>query len=176
MEDCTMRQIFIIVVCLQNLLATSLHAETAQEGKPIAPNSETIIVAKSEKLNVRVKIVTHEVDIGKPSDKKPKIIRSRCTYSRYPCSLVDRIEIAVNGKAVYVPCSVLCSVTADLNTAEVRIEQNKSILTLTGGDASRSYIVKIEFDSKMVTHSAVFNGEAPDQPLAETTYHRVIFQ
>lgn len=135
-----MRQIFKIVVCLQILLATGLHAETVQQQKPVSPNGETAIVANSAKLNVRVKIITHEVDIGKPSDERPKVIRSGCTYSHYPCSIVDRLEIAVNGKSVPVPCSVLCSVTADLNTAEVKIEQNKAILTLDGGDASAQKI------------------------------------
>jgi uncharacterized Fe-S center protein len=171
-----MRHIFKIVGCLPILLATALHAQTVQERKPVAPTGETVIVANSPKFSVRVKIVTHEVDIGKPSDGRPKVIRSRCTYSRYPCSIVDRLNITVNGKSVHVPCSVLCSVTADLNTAEVKIEQNKSILILTGGDASESYIVKIEFNGEMVTHSVVFSGEAPDEPLAEITYHQVIFE
>jgi hypothetical protein len=168
-----MRHIFKIVVCLQILLAAGLHAETVQQQKPVSPNGETVIDAKSAKFNVRVKIVTHQVNVGKPSDERPKVIRSACTYSHYPCSIVDRLEIAVNGKSVPVPCSVLCSVTADLNTAEVKIEQNKAILTLDGGDASESYIVKIEFNKEMVTRLVESAGEAPDQPVVETTYHRV---
>jgi hypothetical protein len=171
-----MAHIFKIVVCLPILLATALYAQTAQERKPVASNGETVIDAKSAKYNVRVKIVTHQVNVGKPSDKRPEVIPSRCTYSRYPCSIVDRIDIAVNGKSVHVPCAALCSVTADLNTAELWTAQNRSILTLTGGDAAGSYIVKIEFDSKRVLHSAVFNGEAEDDPLEETTYHLVIFE
>jgi hypothetical protein len=170
-----MRQIFKIIVCLSIFLATALYAQTVQERKPVAPNGETVIDAKSAKFNVRVKIVTHQVNIGKPSDKRPEVIPSRCTYSRYPCSIVDRIDIAVNGKSVGVPCAALCSVTADLHTAEVRIEYGQAILTLEGGDAADSYSVKIEFDSKRVLHSAVF-GEAEGDPLEETTYHRVIFE
>ncbi len=170
-----MKKIFIMVVCLLLLLATALHAQIVQQRKPVAANGETVIDAKSAKFNVRVKIVTHQVNIGKPSDKRPEVIPSRCTYSRYPCSIVDRIDIAVNGKSVGVPCAALCSVTADLHTAEVRIEYGQAILTLEGGDAADSYAVKIEFDSKRVLHSAVINGES-DQPSEETTYHLVIFE
>jgi hypothetical protein len=89
---------------------------------------------------------------------------------------VDRIDIAVNDKSIHVPCSVLCSVTSDLNTAEVRIEQNKTILTLDGGDASKNYIVKIEFDAEMVRRMVVSSGLAEDQPLQETTYRKLILR
>ena len=169
-----MRHIFKIVVCLPILLATALHAQIVQQQKPVAANGETVIDAKSAKFNVRVKIVTHQVNVGKPSDKRPEVIPSRCAYSRYPCSIVDRIDIAVNGKSIGVPCAALCSVTADLHTAEVRIEYGQAILTLHGGDAADSYQVKIEFDSKRVLHSAV-SGEG-DVPTEETTYHLVIYE
>jgi hypothetical protein len=170
-----MRQILKIVVCLQILLAAGLHAATVQQSKPVASKGVTVIAAKSDKLSVRVKIITHEVDIGKPSDKRPEVNRSSCTYSRYPCSIVDGIDISVNGKPLFVPRSVLCDL-ADLNTAEVRIEQNKSILTLTGGDASESYIVKIEFDKDRIKRRSLAPGEGlPNEPLQETIYHKVIF-
>ena len=168
-----MRQILKIVVYLPILLATALYAETVQEKKFVVPNGETVIVAKSAKLNVRVKIITHEVDIGKPSDKRPEVNRSSCTYSRYPCSIVDGIDISVNDKPLFVPRSVFCDL-ADLINAEVRIEQNKSILTLIGGDASESYIVKIEFDKDRIKRRSLAPGEAPNEPLQETTYHEVI--
>jgi hypothetical protein len=170
-----MRQIFKIVVCLSILLATASHAQIVQQQKPVAANGETVIKANSPKFNVRVKIVTHQVNIGKPSDKRPEVIPSRCAYSRYPCSIVDRIDIAVNGKSIGVPCAALCSVTADLHMAEVRIEYGIAFLTLHGGDAADSYTVKIEFDSKMVTHSAVFGEGGEGAPLEETTYHLVIY-
>jgi hypothetical protein len=172
-----MKKIFILVVCLPILLATASHAQIVQQQKPVAANGETVIKANSPKFNVRVKIVTHQVNIGKPSDKRSEVIPSRCAYSsRYPCSIVDRIDIAVNGKSIGVPCAALCSVTADLHMAEVRIEYGIAILTLRGGGEPDSFVVKIEFDSKRVLHSALSYGEAEDDPLEETTYHLVIFE
>jgi hypothetical protein len=93
-----MRQIFIIVVCAFTLLASGSYAESLQPlNEPVQPlkwiesNGETVIVATSAKLNVQVKITTHEVQIGKPSDPWPDVIRSSCTYTRHPCRIVDDI-------------------------------------------------------------------------------------
>ena len=170
-----MRQVIKIFVCfLYILLASGLHAETVQQRMPVASNGETVVVADSAKLGVRVKIRTHEVQIGKPSDKRPDVIRSGCTYSKYPCSIVDYIDIAVNSKPIIVPRSVFCNL-ADLNTAEVRIKQKEAILTLTAGDASESYIVKIEFDTERVKRKSEYWSEySKDEPSEETTYHKLI--
>jgi hypothetical protein len=168
-----MKKILVIVVCLPILLTIALHAETVQQSKPVASKGETVIVAKSEKLSVRVKIVTHTVDIGTVSDEIPKVIRSSCTYTRVPCSIVDGIDIAVNDKSLFVPRSTFCDIS-DLNTAEIKIEQNKSILTLTGGDASEAYIVKIEFDAERIKRRSIASLLSPNEPLEETTYYEVI--
>jgi len=71
----------------------------------------------------------------------------RTVRSRYPCSVVDRIEIVVNGHALFVPRSLFC-VLADLNTAEIDVNKRSSVLRLDGGDAAESFILKIEFDAK----------------------------
>lgn len=165
-----MRQLLTIFMCSCFLWASTSYAGTAQQRMSVASKGETVIVDKSEKLNVRVTIKTHEAQIGKPSDKRPDVIRSSCTYSRYPCSIVDYIDIVVNGKPIIVPRSVFCDL-ADLNTAEVRIGQNESILTLIGGDASESYLVKIEFDTERVKRRVTASGMLPDEPSQETIYH-----
>ncbi|MEW5950237.1 MAG: hypothetical protein AB1711_12630 [Thermodesulfobacteriota bacterium] len=196
-----MKQAFGIFSCLWIILISGLHAETVQQQTPltskgkvvivdkstgagilimpgqaiVASKGETVVVAKSAKFNVQVKIRTYEVQIGKPSDKRPDVIRSSCTYSKYPCSIVDYIDIIVNDKAILVPRSVFCDL-ADLNTAEVKIEQKKAILTLTGGDASESYIVKIEFDKERVKRRVTSSGMLPDEPSQETIYHLPILK
>ena len=118
--------------------------------------------------------MTHEVQIGKPSDKRPDVIRSACTYSKYPCSIVDYIDVSVNGTPIIVPHSVFCDLT-DLNTAEVRANKNISVLILTGGDASESYIVKIEFDKDRVKRRSKYWSEySEDEPSEEIIYHEQI--
>ena len=167
-----MRQIIKIVVCLIILFAAGIHAETVQDKKFVVQNGETLIGAHSEKLNVRVKIVTHTVDIGKPFDEKPKVVHSSCTYTKYPCSIVDAIDITVNGKPFFVPRSTFCDIS-DLNTAEVKIiEENKSILTLIGGHELGSYIVKIEFDKDRIKRRSLIDPELPDKPNQITIYYR----
>jgi hypothetical protein len=170
-----MKQIFNIAFCVYILLATGSYAETVQQQTWVESKGETVIVAKSAKLNVQVRITTHEEQIGKPSDQRPDVIRSSCTYSRYPCSIVDGIDIAVNDKTIIVPRSVFCDL-ADLNTAQIKIGQKESILTLVGGDASESYIVKIVFDAGRVKRRVKESGMLPDQPTQETTYHRRVIR
>jgi hypothetical protein len=165
------KQVLTIVVCVHILLASGSYAEAVQQLTWVESKGETVIVAKSAKLNVQVRITTHEEQIGKPSDQRPDVIRSSCTYSRYPCSIVDAIDIAVNDKAIIVPRSVFCDL-ADLSTAQIQIGQKESILTLVGGDASESYVVKIVFDAGRVKRRVKESGMLPGQPIQETTYHR----
>ena len=194
-----MKRKFMTSICLWIILTSLAYAENVQQKIPnegmvvidnsstpralfimpgqfvIASKGETNIVAKSANFNVQVKIKTHEVQIGKPSDKRPDVIRSSCTYSEYPCSVLDYLDIFVNEKRIFVPRSAYCDL-ADLNTGEVKIESKKGILTLTGGDASESYIVKIEFDQERVNRRVTSSGMLPDEPSQETIYHRVIIK
>jgi hypothetical protein len=160
---------FIYISIIMGVVAEAIG------GTLIAPNGETVVVASSPKVDVRVQIRTHEVQIGGPSEKRPEVIRSSCTYSRYPCSLVDSIEISVNGKQIFVPRSVFCDL-ADLNTAEIGIGATETMLTLNGGDASESYFVKITFDAERVKSRRLFSSIAPNKPLQETTYQLVIIK
>lgn len=166
-----MRKVFNIVVCIYILLASGSYAQKVHQLMPVASKGETVIATKSARLNVIVKIKTHEVQIEKPSDQRSDVIRTSCTYSRYPCSVVDGIDIAVNDEMIIIPRSVFCDL-ADLNTADVKIGEKESILTLTGGDASESYIVKISFDSEQVIRRVTASAMLPDQPLQEIIYHK----
>lgn len=169
-----MRQVLSIFVFSVILWSFGAYAGTTQQHTAIASKGKTVIVAKSAKFNVRVIIKTHEVQIGKPSDKRLDVIRSSCTYSRYPCSIVDYIDIDVNGKAIVVPRSVFCDLS-DLNAAEVQINRGDAVVTLTGGDASESYMVKIEFDTEHVKRKSEYWSEySKDEPSEETTYHKLI--
>ena len=64
---------------------------------------------------------------------------------------------------------------ADLNVATIKVGQEVSLLTLTGGDAALSYYVKIEFDSHRVTSRILLDGET-DMPLEERKYYQVIVE
>ena len=166
-----MNYIFRILAVFCFFLSLELSAKAAQ---PIASNGETVLSETLGKFKVRIKIKTHEVSIGKPSDKRPDKLESSCTYSRYPCSVVDIVEISVNGKSLFVPRSAFCSF-ADLNSIELHQRTRQEfILTLTGGDASESYVGKITFSRERVIRRNVASNLAPDDVLEETHYNKQV--
>ncbi len=172
-----MRLAIHLLSCLVVVLVTGC-AYASQPMTPVTSQGETLIAATAGKLNVQVKIKTHEVQIGKPSDGRPLVTQFSCTYSKYPCGIVDRIEITVDGNPLFIPRSVFCDL-ADLNKAVIKKGKKGkkgAILTLYGGDASESYIVKIEFDASDVKRRILSSAMSPDQPLQETTYYVQVWE
>ena len=137
----------------------SCHAAPLNRGQVrLVQQGETDVTSTFGKINVSVKIVTHEVDIGKPSDGRPKKNLSSCTYSHFPCVVVDNIEISVNGIDLYVARSIYADL-ADLENANLRQKKGgQFVLALRGGDASESYTVEITFDKKSVKKREVMSN------------------
>ncbi len=149
------------------------QGQAVQSPVPVASKGETLITQNSGALRVQVKIRTHEVDIGKPSDARPLVVSSSCTYSRYPCSVVDGLSITVNGSPIFVPRSAFCDL-ADLNKAEIDEKGNQLSLTLYGGDASESFVLKIDFDADQIKKRILYSATSLQTPLQETTYNKVV--
>ncbi len=170
LSGCAMRR--FLITAFSCVVACGMYGRADQLAKLVATHGDTTISATIDKWNARATITTHEVQIGKPSDGRPEVIQSSCTYSRYPCSVVDRLQITVNGNALFIPRSAFCDL-ADLNDAEIVSGTNGLILRLGGGDASEAYIVKIEFDGTRVTRRTLSSGTLPNKPLQETIYHAV---
>jgi hypothetical protein len=155
-----------------SLMLGASYGRAAQLPTLVASHGQTLITDSAGKLAILVKIKTHEIAIGKPSDGRPVVIQSNCTYSRYPCSIVDGLNIDVNGESLFIPRSLFCDL-ADLNKASLNMDGKKLFLTLSGGDASESYVVKVEFDATGVKHRALYSATSLEQPLQETTYYTV---
>lgn len=172
-----MKQAFRILLCFLIIIIFGLPAEAGSQQAKISPKGETIIKYASKKLDVKVVVTTHEVQIGKPTDERPDKISSSCTYTRHPCSVVDSIDIAVNDKPIFVPRSAFCDL-ADLNTVEIGIKQKNVIMKIIGGDASESYTVIIEFDAVRIKHRTFMGNELPDSnnKLQETIYYRQVLK
>jgi hypothetical protein len=90
-------------------------------------------------------------------------------------SRVERIEIMVGGKQIFVPRSVFLELF-DLYNAEIRLGPKKVVLALDGGDASESYWVKIEFDAKQVKRRTSGSGMLPGKVGEETIYHQLVLK
>jgi hypothetical protein len=162
----------ILVLVGMSLVSAIVHADPGPT--PVLSRGETTIAATPGNLMVQAKIKMHEVQIGKPSDARPTVIESNCTYSKYPCSIVDRIDLIVNGTTVFVPRSAFCDL-ADVTSAEIKADKKGWILRLYGGDGAESFIVKLEFDATHVKRRTRAGGESADQLSEETRYHVVVF-
>jgi len=165
-----MRKIFRgllgIVLCAAMVCnATPLTGSRAK----VVSQGVTDVAAAFGKTQVSVKITTHEMNIGKPSDERPQKMLSSCTYSRFPCSLVDNVEISINGNVLFVARSVYADL-ADVGEASLRQKKKgQFVLTLGGGDASESYTVEITFDESLVRQRMFMSNEAR-QVMERTTY------
>jgi hypothetical protein len=156
------------------VLASQTFAINAEQITFVSPSRETNISRQFKKHTLDVKISTHEVEIGKPSDGLPEIRNNSCTYSRYPCSLVDRIDIKINETPIFVPRSVYSDL-ADINKAKLVAGTNTYILILHGDDASESYKVVINFNRERIISGEVWSEEA-GKKTQETKYFRVVIR
>jgi hypothetical protein len=161
------------ILIRQFLLISFVSALTAYGDEKLLVKSagETFVSKVFGKHTVDVKVQTHEINIGKPSDGIPNIRDAKCTYSRYPCSVVDRLDIYVNKKPMFVPKSIYMGLS-DLTLVNLLHEKNCTILVLEGGDASESYFVKIFFDNERVFKRQLFSALEPSNALEETTYNK----
>lgn len=165
-----MRKIFFYLfsIVLGAVVVCNAVPLTGNQAK-VASQGVTDVATVFGKTEVAVKITTHEVDIGKPSDGQPQKRTNSCTYSRFPCSQIDYLEIFVNGNALFVARSVYADL-ADVNEASVnRKKKGQYVLTLNGGDASESFTVEIMFDENRVKKRTFMNNEAREI-MQETTY------
>ena len=165
-----MKQLLLTYIGLCLLLGSLLPAVVTQERKAVAPRGETFVLGFLGKSEVRVTLTTHEVQIGKPSDRPPEEKRTSCTLSRYPCSIVDEIKIAIGGTPLHIPRSAFCDL-ADVTFAQLDTDLQDATLTLTGGDASESYVAKITFGTDRVKKRTLSSAISPDGLLEETVYH-----
>lgn len=168
-----MKKIFLWLIFLIFIVSPcrGLSFNNAQ----ISPQGETMLDGAFGQSKVRVVITAHEVDIGKPGDPWPEKKKSGCTYSRFPCSVVDGIDLFVDGKSLFVARSVFSDLS-DLGHATLNADGSKATLTMRGGDASEAYTVTIVFDHEKVLRRAVYSSLSPDAPSQETVYNTIVVE
>ena len=151
------------------LLACSAHADGASgQPTPIAPQGLTSLEAGSGKSKVRVTIATYE---GGVNEAPARRIRTLTAASHV--SLVQDMEIRVGDRRLFVPLSVFSDLT-DLRGGILRVGAKILVLTLSGGDASESYVVTVEFDRERVRRRTLASAMEPKSPLEEARYYTVV--
>lgn len=145
------------------------HAQTV-EWLSVTSKGETLIRKILDRSTVQIKITTHEVNIGNASDGWPEKPSNSCTYSRYPCSLVDDISISINEKNILIPRSVFSNLS-DLNRVRVSKVKQSFLLVIEGGDASESYITKIVFDNRQVRRQTFSSALFPNKISTEIKFN-----
>jgi len=87
-------------VILLLFLSRYCMATEAHEWVPVRPKGETILSTRSNRMNVLVKIRTHEINNGTPYAPKKSALAFGCTMTRFPCVFTDQIAVKVNWKSL----------------------------------------------------------------------------
>jgi hypothetical protein len=135
----------------------------------VAPNGETRICDSIGSDQIVVNITTHEVPIGTPAAPIYGA-QSGCTYSRYPCNILDKLTIRVNNKLLFVPRSAFCDFVDLASLAIQKDDSNEFVLMVRGGDASESYIGRILFDHSRIINRDLSSAMTPDDLREKTIY------
>jgi hypothetical protein len=142
----------------------------AKSAEPILPNGRSVIVEAMGEQVARVEFITRTVNIGTPASVRHSAAAANCTFSRFPCSVLDSLVLSLDGHKLFVPRSAFCGLS-DLRTAAL-IQQDKSIvLIMQGADASEAYILKIIFDKSGVQSRSLFAASEPEVALETTQYN-----
>lgn len=136
----------------------------------VKPSGETVLARVQGGLNVQVTFKTHEVPLSPGFRRDPYDQSTSCTASRRPCSLVDSIQIAVNGKRVFVSRSAFSDLS-DISRASIQVGNKILNLIIDGGDGAESYIVRLEFNKNSVTRRTLASGLEPNRPVQVTRYY-----
>lgn len=146
----------LLILCL-----LSLFWQNAAYGQnAIAQSGNTVLTASNKNLKVIVTVSTAKV-------KPPLHITQMLNVKTV--TMVEKLSISVNGKAIFVPYSVIADLI-DPRVAAIKFEKNSVILSINGGDASESYTLRVYFDSKQVHRRSYFDSYFPNEPMEDTRY------
>lgn len=153
------------------LLFLLMSCSLAESAEAIFPNGRSVISETMGGQSVRVELFTRTVNIGSPAAMRHSAASAACTFSRFPCNVLDSLVLTLDGHKISVPRSAFCGVS-DLRSAAV-VHQNKNlVLIMEGADASEAYILKISFDKSGVQTRILFAASEPELALETTQYHR----
>jgi hypothetical protein len=153
-------RLFMLLLASSWSFLPTTHANAAQEEVAIAPSGNTVVGAVFKKKTVDVTIRT--VRIESSNSAFPWGLKN---VGFREITIVQSLEISVDGKHIWVPRSVFGDLFNPLK-ASVGFEKGLFVLTINGGDASESYFIRVYFDDKKVslmeTYSSLDNALTSD--------------
>lgn len=121
------------------------------------------------KQSVRAMVATTVISGATGSLDVSALVERECAARDSPCSLVTRLEIAVNGRQLVVPRSSFRGLT-NVRTAKLIPKRESYHLVLRGGDGAEGFVATIVFDRDRVIKRMLASSLAPEDVLEETTY------
>lgn len=158
-------------VLLTIVLSKNLYAGSVDSSFSVKPIGTTESTVRIKAATIVIRVVTEEKRIGK-SFVSHEDRKSSCTFSRFPCSLVNRLNISVDGRNIFVPRSVFADLS-DLSRASLTENEGVFTLKIAAGDASEAYTAVIKFNSKRVMERSVTDPTNTDEVLQQTKYFEV---
>lgn len=134
------------------------HGSQAATETSVARNGDSSLDTKIDGIPVRITITAYRIELGKQEEPPPER-KNNCTYSSFPCSQVSSLRIWVHGASLFVPRSVFADCT-DVGNMRLTKEAGGYVLTLSGGDASEAYSVKVFFTADQVKKREVYDLES----------------
>jgi len=159
--SCVAILLFAAISWAQKQDQSQTHGSKMRTGTAISVvrNGTSLLQANINGTSVRVAIAAYRIDIGKPKEP-PQERSNNCTYSSFPCSQVSSLQISVGGASLFVPRSVFADCTDIEDMSLTMTEAETYVLTLTGGDASETYSVKVFFTAHQVTKRELYDLES----------------
>jgi hypothetical protein len=158
-------------VLLTIVLSKSLNAGPVDNSFSVKPVGTTESTVRIKSASIVIRVITEEKRIGKSFVSHDER-KSSCTFARFPCSLVNRLTISVDGRNIFVPRSVFADLS-DLNRAHLTENEGVFTLKITAGDASEAYAVVIKFNGKRVMERSITDPVNTDEVLEQTKYFEI---
>jgi hypothetical protein len=159
MKTCTRGMALALLLNVMFVTSSAVAQEHA-----IAKSGITSIHTKSS--NDEIDAVFHTVRIEKTCDAFPSI-----EWEAKAVTLVQKLEISVQGKRLFVPRSVFADLI-DPRVASIKSEKEDLVLTIAGADGAESYFVHVYFDTTKVKRRTLYSALTPSV-IAEDTHYRL---
>ncbi|MBV6459901.1 MAG: hypothetical protein HONBIEJF_03056 [Fimbriimonadaceae bacterium] len=129
------------------LTSAFLFCQTSHS-KPVVtiPQSGfTVISERFGKMKIKILVKTRMASDAKIKNRKYNRVTNNCAFDQSVCSVVDYLEIFVNGSSFGRPCWLTCGLY-DLHSIKLEPKEGGALLFLHSGDGAESEHAVVEFD------------------------------